>query len=296
MGPAVTSAIHKAVLALPDRPYIYLFYYRHTGRWLRLRNPRLFTHKIQWLKLKGKMERFAPFADKYTVRDYVGRTIGAEYLVPLLGVWDSADAIPFDSLPGQFVLKVTTGCGFNLICKDKSKLDIEAAKAKLRGWLKEDFYRAEREPQYKPHVPRIIAEQHLQDDSGGLRDYKVHCSGGEPYVIQVDIDRFTGHKTQCFDTGWQPINSLTPPIFSGSVKPVARPETLEKMLGLARRLSADFPYVRVDFYSVRNKVYFGELTFTPGSGVVALPEEGELMMGKLINLDAYRQTMPFEAA
>lgn len=287
---------NKIYMSLPDRPYIYLFYYQHMGQRLSLKDPRRFTQKIQWLKLHGRLERFAPFADKYLVRQYVREKVGEEYLVPLLGVWNKPADIPFKELPQRFVLKVTTGCNFNIICKDKAQLDVSATRQQLDAWMAEDFYRQERESQYKPHIPRIIAEAYLEDESGGLKDYKVHCSSGEPRMIQVDTDRFTDHKTDCFDTDWRKIDSLTPITFGDSIEPPKRPQTLETILVLARKLSQDFPYVRVDFYTVGNKVYFGELTFTPGSGVVHLPEEGDLELGSYIDLEAYSHKMSFESA
>jgi hypothetical protein len=153
----------KLVTYLPDRPYTYLLYYRVVGERLSLKNPQQFTQKIQWLKLNGRLERFARFADKYTVRSYVEETVGAKHLIPLIGVWDSVDQIPFDTLPNSFVLKLTKGCGFNYICKDKSSIDIAQVKALLNDWMGQDFYRQEREPQYKPGRQRIIAEAYMED-------------------------------------------------------------------------------------------------------------------------------------
>src|SRR5438309_1169455 len=123
MPPTVANQLNKIYMKLPDKPFIYLFYYRHTGRWPDLRNPVRFSQKILWLKLHGRMERFAPFADKYIVRQYVEEKSGKDHLIPLLGCWNTVDEIPFDRLPQRFVLKVTTGCGYNFICKDKSAED-----------------------------------------------------------------------------------------------------------------------------------------------------------------------------
>jgi hypothetical protein len=286
----------KLVTYLPDRPYTYLLYYRVVGERLSLKNPQQFTQKIQWLKLNGRLERFARFADKYTVRSYVEETVGAKHLIPLIGVWDSVDQIPFDTLPNSFVLKLTKGCGFNYICKDKSSIDIAQVKALLNDWMGQDFYRQEREPQYKPGRQRIIAEAYMEDASGGLTDYKIHCKWGVPQYVQVDTDRFTNHKSQIYYPDWNEASFLNAGEFSETDESMLspRPKNLKAMLALAAKLSSDFPYVRVDLYSVGSKLYFGELTFTPGSGLVRLEPDAAVEFGKQIDLEDYKQTLPFE--
>jgi len=287
-------AILRLARFLPDKPYVYLFYWARTGRILHLKNPRGYAQKIQWLKLNGHLERLAPYADKYTVREYVQRTVGEEYLIPLIGVWDKFDDIPFDDLPERFVLKVTDGCEYNYICKDKSTLDRAAVRAQVEAWQREDFYRLEREAQYKTSKSRIICEQYLEDDSGGLRDYKFHCSNGEPHFIQVDIDRFTNHKSGMRDLQWRRV-AISPSLNFGDTDadtPVPKPKNLSGMIKIARAMAAPFPYVRVDLYAVGSKIYFGELTFTPGSGtVIHKPDEAEITLGNLINLDAYTKPL-----
>ena len=281
-------AVLRLARFLPDKPYVYIFHWARTGQVLRLKNPQGYAQKIQWLKLNGKMERFAPYADKYTVREYVQRTIGAEHLIPLIGVWDKFDDIPFDKLPDQFVLKVTDGCEYNYICKDKSTLDRAALKTRVEAWQHENFYQLEREPQYKSSKPRIVCEQYLEDESGSLRDYKIHCSKGVPHYIQIDIDRFTGHKEEIRDLKWRKVNVMPAHGFDKIDTPIPKPKNFADMVELAARLAAPFPYVRVDLYTVGGKVYFGELTFTPASGTVRLkPDEGEIAFGDLIDLAAY---------
>jgi hypothetical protein len=235
------------------------------------------------------MERFALYADKYTVRPYVEAKIGSKHLIPLLGVWDDFDNIPFDKLPKQFVLKVTHGCGYNYICKDKSTIDIETLRAKITGWQQEDFYKQEREPQYKPCVPRIVCEAYLEDPvTKELTDYKFYCSKGEPKAVQVDTERFIDHKSSLLGLDWKPLGYVQVATFSRTKKLPKKPNNLPEMIRIARKLSEDFPYVRVDLYSVNNKVYFSELTFTPGSGFVNLqPLSGEIEFGKMIDLAAY---------
>lgn len=285
----------RTISLLPDTPYLYLLFYRSLGEPLSLKNPQRFTHKVQWLKLNGRLERLAPYADKYTVRDYVERKIGTEHLIPLIGAWDTVEEIPFDTLPNQFVLKLTKGCGYNYICKDFSKTDAADIKRTLRQWMGEDFYRQERERQYKPGKQRIICEAYMEDEFGdGLRDYKIHCVQGVPRYVQVDSDRFTDHKSQILHTNWDDASSLNSNSFSEATALPKKPRNLNKMLKIAATLSADFPYVRVDLYSIKNKVYFGELTFTPGSGIVKLPLDADLEFGAMIDIEAYKKPLAFE--
>ncbi|HKU18732.1 MAG TPA: ATP-grasp fold amidoligase family protein [Candidatus Saccharimonadales bacterium] len=280
----------RTIDLLPDKVYVPLVFYKRNKRFPNLRNPQRLSDKVQWLKLNGNMERFAPFADKYTVRAFIEQKIGAQYLVPLLGVWDNFDDIPFAKLPEQFVLKVTHGCGYNYICKDKAKIDMLALKAKITGWQQEDFYKQEREPQYKPCVPRIICEAYLEDPTTkDLPDYKIYCAKGEPKAVQVDTDRFVDHKSALLGLNWELLDYVRVTTFDGIQTLPKKPDNLPEMLQIARKLSENFPFVRVDLYSIGDKVYFGELTFTPGSGWVSLqPVSGEIEFAQMIDLAAYK--------
>jgi hypothetical protein len=277
---------------LPDRVYVPLIFYKVNRRFPDLRSPQRWTDKIQWLKLYGDMERFAPYADKYTVRSYVEKTIGSEYLIPVIGVWDRFDDISFSTLPKQFVLKVTHGCGYNYICKDKSTIDMQALRNIITGWQQEEFYKQEREPQYKPCVPRIICEEYLEDNkTGDLPDYKFYCDKGEPKIIQVDTNRFVDHNSNLFDLNWKPLDYVRVATYAAAGALPQKPDNLSEMLNVAGQLAKEFPFVRVDLYSINNKVYFGELTFTPGSGWVTLePVSGDVEFGKMIDLNAYNAT------
>lgn len=288
---ATISLKQRLIRRLPDPVYIYLWHYQHHKELLHIRNPRKFAEKIQWLKVNGGLAKYAQYADKYTVRPYVEEKIGADHLIKLLGVWDSFDEVPFDRLPDKFVLKASHGCGYNFICRDKSKLDIAACRALFDVWMNENFYEQEREPQYRDCKPRIVAEEYMEDASGELTDYKIWCSGGEPKVIQVDMNRFTNHKCQLLDTDWRELSFVSVTTFGDVANLPPRPAKLDEMLDIARKLSADFPFVRVDLYLADGHIYFGELTFTPGSGIVKHePESAEIELGKLIDLEAYRAT------
>ena len=273
---------------LPDNIYVRLYYFKNKRELLHLKDPKKFTQKIQWLKLHGNLEQLAAYADKYTVRPYIEQTVGKEYLVPLIGMWENFDDIPFETLPDRFVLKATHGCNYNFICKDKSKINLDELRTTVNQWMSENFYEQERETQYKDCEPRIICETYLEDETGGLRDYKIWCSKGKPVLVQVDSDRFTDHKSDIFDTKWKKMDQFSTATFGVVSDPIKKPKNLSEMLQVATKLSQAFPFVRVDLYTVDGKIYVGELTFTPGSGMVTFETEAaDIELGDFIDLNAY---------
>lgn len=263
----MNNKIAKVLSLIPDRLYLRLRYLMYARKMLHLKNPKRFNEKLQWLKLYNRRPEYTVMVDKYLVREYIKNTIGEEYLIPLIGVWDRAEDIDFDALPERFVIKCNHNSGEGMyICTDKSKMDVEKVRAGLKRGLEQDYYLCDREWPYK-NVPRkIVAEQFLDDGSGkGLNDYKVFNFDGEPFMIQVDFDRFTGHKKNLYTTDWK----LCDFSFNYPSHPeieIPEPETLDEMLRLSRILSKGNPYMRTDFYSVNGKLYFGELTFFPASG------------------------------
>ena len=227
--------------------------------------------------------------DKYKARDYIAEKIGERYLIPLIGVWDDPDEIDFDALPNRFVLKCNHNSGLGMcICKDKSVLNIKNVKKGLKRGLKQDYYLTGREWPYK-NVPRkIIAEQFMKSDESGLTDYKVHCFNGEPKLILVCKDRFskTGLTEDFFSERWEHLDMRRPTHPNASNK-TAEPEELSEMLTLARKLSENIPFLRVDFYIIEHKVYFSELTFYPASGFEKfVPEEWDAVLGSWLTLPA----------
>lgn len=268
-----------------DEAFIKLQFKERFGYPLDLKYPRTFNEKLLWLMLYDRRPEYTRLADKYAVKKWVADRIGEEYIIPTLGVWEHFDDIDFDALPDQFVLKCTHDSGSIVIVRDKAKLDRAAAKKKLERALRRNYYIGAREWQYKDIPPRIIAEKYMTDESGvELKDYKVFCFNGEPKLIQVDYGRFTNHKRNLYTTDWQyvkgAINYPTDPDH-----PIKRPTQLEKMLTLAHTLSAGFPQVRVDFYSIEDHIYFGELTFTHEAGLARFdPESLAVEMGGWIKL------------
>jgi hypothetical protein len=270
---------------IPDKLYLKMIFPCWVGQKLNLKNPKTYSEKLQWLKLYDRKPEYSKYVDKYAVRTYISETIGEQYLIPLIGVYDSVEEIDWDSLPNKFVLKCTHGSGSNIICSDKNKLELQASKIKLNKWMKKNWFWFAREWPYKDLKPRIICEKYLADESGvELKDYKIFCFSGEPKIIQVDYNRFFGHKRNMYDTEWNYIPVSHNHLTDAEAK-IKKPAKIETMLELARVLAKDYPHVRVDFYSINDKIYFGELTFYPGAGFGKFePKEFGIKMGSWIKL------------
>lgn len=256
------------------------------GRELNLDSPKTYTEKLQWLKLYDHRPEYTRLVDKYGVKAYVAEKIGSEYVVPLLGVWDRVEDIDFENLPDRFVLKTTHDSGGIVVCKDKSRLDIPAAKRKLRYFHKRNYYLHNREWPYKNVPHRIIAESYMEDSRyKELRDYKFFTFGGEPKVLYIAQGRGLSGETVAdfFDMDF---NHL-PFTIDHDMAPVSpeKPVNFELMKELAAKLSAGTPQLRVDFYEVDGKVYFGEMTFFHCSGMEAFhPEQWDRTFGDWVVL------------
>jgi hypothetical protein len=257
-------------------------------RKLDLDNPQTYNEKLQWLKLNDRNPLYTTLVDKYAVRQYIANTIGEDYLIPLVGgPWKSFDEIDFGNLPNQFVLKCTHDSGGIVICRDKSKLNIEVAQDKLTRNLSRKYYYHGREWPYKNVPPRIIAEKYMVDDSGNdLRDYKFFCFDGKVKAMYIATDRAKEDVETKFDFFDMEFNHL--PFTNGHPNATITPNcpaSFEKMKELAAKLSKGMPHVRVDLYDINGKVYFGEFTFFHLSGFVPFnPEEWDYTFGDWIKL------------
>ncbi|MCR4788543.1 MAG: glycosyl transferase [Lachnospiraceae bacterium] len=265
--------------------YIRLMYYFKLGKKCDLKNPKTFDEKLNYLKLYDRRPEYTMMADKYAVREYIKEKIGEEYLIPLLGVWNRPEEIDFDALPDEFVLKCTHDSASVVICRDKKGFDREAAVKKLRGSMNVNYFYPCREWPYKNIVPRVIAEKYMTDESATeLKDYKFYCFDGHVELIQVDFGRFVHHERNLYDTGWNYIDKQIEYPKNPSHM-IDKPERLDKMLELASLLSKGIPSVRIDFYSIRDRIYFGEITFYQEGGFAYFePEEYALELGKCIKL------------
>lgn len=277
---------------IPDDVFLKKIYRASTGNILNLDTPKTFGEKLQWLKLYDRKPAYTMMVDKYEVRKYIAEKLGEEYLIPLLGVWDSPDEIEFDSLPNQFAMKCNHNSGLGMcICSDKSKLDIKKVKKDLRKGLKQDYYITGREWPYKDVKRRIIAEKYINDGTGeDLRDYKFYCFSGVPMFCQVISDRSTKETIDIFDMNWT-LQEFTGfgNIYPHSEKEIPKPETFGEMKAAAEILSKDIPFSRIDLYEVQGKMYFGEITFFPASGLGTFaPYEWNRKLGDLICLPEKR--------
>lgn len=256
------------ILRISDKKYIELLYEKTFNKKLDLNNPQTFNEKLQWLKLYNRKDVYTKMVDKYEAKEYVGNIIGEEYIIPTIGIYNKFEDIDFDKLPNQFVMKCTHDSGGLVIVKDKSKLDIKSAKKKINKSLKRNYYLAGREWPYKNVKPRIIIEQYMEDKSGELRDYKIYAFNGKAEYLMLCFDRSKGQtKFIYFDRNWNIKKEFSNDgIKYGDNIKVEKPKSLDKMFKYAELLSKDIPFVRVDFYEVNGKLYFGELTFFPSSG------------------------------
>ena len=281
---------HGLYKYVSDKKVLQRLFKVRLGTDLNLDNPQTFNEKLQWLKLHDRRPEYTMMVDKYAVKKYVSEKIGEQYIIPTLGVWDRFDDIYFDQLPDQFVLKCTHDSGGLVICRDKSKFDIRAARKKINRCLKRNYYWSGREWPYKNVKPRIIAEKYMTDESGTeLKDYKIFNFDGKAKLIQVDYDRFVEHKRNLYTIDWQYVQA-TIQYPTDPNHHIERPKQLEKMLELAHNLSEGISHVRTDFYCIDDKVYFGEMTFYHGSGFEEFsPEEWDLKLGKMLKLPQKRK-------
>lgn len=273
---------------IPDEQFLKWKFKAIFGEELNLENPKTFNEKLQWLKLYDRRPEYTMMADKVAVREYIAKTIGEEYLIPCLGVWDDPENIDFDTLPEQFVLKCNHNSGLGMyICKDKSKLNIQKVKKELKKGLEQDYYLSNREWPYKNIPRRIIAEQYMEDEkTEELRDYKLFCFDGKVRAMFIATERQKAGEEVKFDFFDAEGNHLDVRQGHPNAKVVPDiPKTFVQMKELAKKLSVGIPQVRVDFYEANGKIYFGELTFSHFAGMVPFePSAIDEQWGDWINL------------
>lgn len=285
-------AQHGFFNSMSDEDFLKMQFKNVFGYDLDLENPETYSEKLQWLKLNDRNPRYVELVDKYKVKQIVSNIIGEQYIIPTIGVWDSFDQIDFSKLPNQFVLKCTHDSGGLIICTDKSKLDIKLAKKKIEKSLKNDYYMQNREWPYKDVPRKIIAETYMVDESGyELKDYKFFCFDGDVKAMFIASDRESKDGETKFDFFDSEFRKL--PFTNGhpnSTKEFTKPATFEEMKFLAGKLSKGIPQVRIDFYDVNGKVYFGEITFFHWSGFKKFdPNSWDKKFGDWIDLEKVKK-------
>lgn len=277
----------KNIIKMSDQKFLDLCFDYYLGKKINWKNPQTYNEKLQWLKIYDRQDSYTKMVDKYEAKEYVKNIIGGEYIIPTIGIYDKFENIDFEKLPQQFVMKCTHDSGGLVICKDKSKLNLKEAKRKINQCLKVNYFNCWKEWPYKNVKPRIIIEKYMtNDDSDGINDYKFFCFNGKVKLLFIATDRVNENEETKFDFYDENFNHL--PIKNGhpnALVPPSKPLNFEKMKELAEILSKDIPHLRVDFYEINGKIYFGELTFSHWAGMVPFePEEYDLILGNWIDI------------
>lgn len=279
--------LHKHLPLENQKWYMRQLFYKNLKYFPNFDNPKTFNEKIHWLKLYYQNPLITKCCDKYAVKDYVKEVLGSdEYTVPTIAVYNSVNEIDFDKLPDKFVLKVNWSSGYNIIVKDKSFIDIEFVKAQLNQWIQfyNNSYFMNFNWGYKNMKPQIYVEEYIEQMDGAVNDYKFYCYNGEPKNLFVATNRFTKLTFDFYDINWKHL----PFTYGGcpnSKKTIQKPKKFDKMVEIARKLAKPFPFVRVDFYEIGDKVMVGEMTFYSGGGLLQFePREWDYKMGEFIEL------------
>jgi hypothetical protein len=284
----ITRRLKEAAKStLPDAAFLSLLHHKCIGRFPNLRHPATFNENILQRNLHPD-PRYAGLTDKLSVREYVAGKIGSRHLIPLVAVPDIFTREVFDALPSAFVMKANHGSSFVEIVRNKAETSFETLQRLATQWLATDFYKVARERHYREIVPRLFFEQLLLDRHGEIpADYKVHCFGGRPgrpvtYTLVIS-DRFgTNTHGDVYDADWNHLD-IAIGHYKRSASPAPRPDNFDSVLAVASTLCEDFGYVRVDLYAPDDEVYFGELTFTPGAGVLPFtPDHIDYEWGRLL--------------
>lgn len=280
--------LYRLAYFLPDEIFLKLKYRIVLGKKLNLNNPVEFNEKLQWLKIHNRKPLYTILVDKAMVKDYVSKIIGEKYIIPTIGVWNKYEDIDFKSLPDQFVLKTTHGGGnFGVfVCRDKQSIDYDALKSKMLKARKQNAYLRNREWPYKNVKRRYIAEQYIDSsNTSDLVDYKFFCFGGVPRYCQVISGRNSNECVDFFDMEWNHLEIHKPVQCPFAEIMPERPINFDKMKEIAKLLSVGLPFVRIDLYNVKGRIYFGEYTFFPADGLGAFsPQKYDKLFGDLIEI------------
>lgn len=285
----ITKALYQLkktglVDRMDDEKYLKLLFRIRVGKALNLEKPETFNEKMQWLKIHNRRPEYTMMVDKYAVKKYIADVLGEQYVIPNIGVWDYFEDIDFEVLPNQFVMKCTHDSGGLIICKDKSTLNLKEVKEKIEHCMKRNYYYSSREWPYKNVKPRIIVEEYIENNEEGLHDYKIWCFNGEPVYIQYITGRIGNETYEGFyDSEWNLQNFYYHnPLMKESVK---KPDCLDTLLSMARKLAQKHPFMRCDFYVLEDgSIRFGEITFFPMSGMEKWnPKEMDEIFGGMID-------------
>ncbi|MAG50695.1 glycosyl transferase [archaeon] len=277
---------------IPSKLFISYQYQKNFGKKLDLKNPQTLNEKIQWKKIYDKNPLCVTLADKYAVRKVIEEKIGKEYLIPLQFHTTDPNKIPFDNLKFPAIIKSNHASGQIIVLKDNRNINKKEIIKKCKRWLKTNYYNKHRELQYRDIPPKILIEKLLLNDNGKIpEDYKFNCFNGNVEFIQIVRGRFENKSMGFFDSKWNLLPFIWCEEKDGKpsckkVKSFKKPKNLKKMIKIAEKLSKEFNYVRVDLYSIKNKIYFGELTLGHGAGLQKFyPDSWDKFYGDKLKLD-----------
>lgn len=281
--------LDRCSFMMSDRLFLSLKFRINTGYSMDWKNPKTYNQKLQYLKLYDHKPIYTTMVDKVAVKKYVAEKIGVKYVIPNYVVWNRVEEIDIESLPNEFVIKISHGGGSNgvLVCKDKRCLDVKEVRRMFRQAMKQDGAKYNKEWPYKNVPHRILAEKLLvEQEEPSPRDYKVMCFNGEAKLIEFHSGRFSDdHRQDFYDCNWN-LTGITQGSYGGyNTIPSPKPELLDEMIKLSRNLAEGIPHVRVDWYIINNHLYFGEMTFFDGSGFCPFDRyEDDLLLGSWITL------------
>jgi hypothetical protein len=279
-----------------DDTIIRMLWWVKTGEKLNINSPRTFNEKIQWLKLNNHDPHLHQYVDKYAVRDYVKNILGEDCLIPLIGVWDNPNEINFNELPSKFVLKCNHNAAIGLcICRNKDELDKNYVVKGLKRGLKNSFYYSSREWAYKDVPRKVICEKYMENKNGEeLRDYKFFCFNGHAKFVYIS-EGLENHDTA--NISFYDLNGNEMPFrrkdYTPFLKKPTFPNNFNEMVEAANKLSRNtkLPFVRIDLYSIDEKMYFSEITCYPNSGYIPFdPQEWDLIVGEWIDLSSVQKS------
>lgn len=274
---------------LSDSLFVKLSFRHKKGYWMDFQHPQTFCEKLQWLKLNHKRDDFTMMVDKAEAKKFVASIIGDNYIIPTFGVYNNFEEIDFNALPNQFILKCTHNSSGGVICKDKETFDIEIAKKHFDIYFKQEYFIQNREYPYKNVPHRIIAEQFMVNEKDKeLKDYKFFCFNGKAEYCQLIADRSTHETIDFYDRNWkhQEFIGLNPNA-DFAKKQEEMPINYFEMVNIADRIATKInaPFVRIDLYNINKKIYFGEITFFPLTGLGEFrPKEWDKKLGDMIIL------------
>jgi hypothetical protein len=255
--------VMRLVRALPPLPFSAIMHARYQHRFSLFRKPKRYSELVNRKKLYDRDPLLTTTADKYAVREYVAATIGEHYLIPLQQVVDDPKDIDWPALHGRVVVKGTHGCNMTMMLNADAPVDCQHVQEVANRWLALNWYNVWKEWAYKNIPPRLVIENFIGENDEPPADFKFHVFNGRVELVQVDTDRFRGHKSTLLSPDWREL--VVGASFGTEQTPLEKPEKLEEMRELAEKLAQPFDYVRIDFYNVDGRIYFGEITHYPGA-------------------------------